>query len=408
MLASGGVSGYRARTITGFAHMTNPPSSPEIAAFQAIEISHRARQLRAQGRSVIHMEFGQPSDGAPAGAILAARTALDAPDMGYWESLPLRDRIARYYAEHDGVELDPRRILLTCGASPALVLALLAAFRAGSRVVTARPGYVAYRNTLRALEMVPVEVPCDAADRFQISARHIRAADPAPDGLIIASPANPTGTIIPPDELAEIAAACRARGIRIISDEIYHRLSYGAETHSLLRYDPDAVVINSFSKYYGMPGWRLGWVVCPADLVEPMRARAGNLFLTPPALSQYAALAAFDCEAELDARVDMYRQNRALLIDCLVRLGITDIAPSDGAFYIYASISHITDDSLGFCRRLLDDTGIATAPGLDFDPERGAHFIRFSYAISTAMTQDACARLTAWFAEGRAHAQGTP
>ncbi|PKP97814.1 MAG: aminotransferase [Alphaproteobacteria bacterium HGW-Alphaproteobacteria-13] len=371
--------------------------SRDIEAFRAIEISHLARQLSARGRSVIHMEFGQPSDGAPAGAVAAARAALDEPDMGYWESVPLRKRIARHYAEDYGVEVDAQRILLTCGASPALVLALLTAFAAGSRVMTARPGYVAYRNSLRALQMIPVEVECGAADRFQISARAIREADPKPDGLIVASPANPTGTIIPPAELAEIAEVCRVRGIRIISDEIYHRLSYGAETHSILQYDPDAFVINSFSKYYGMPGWRLGWIVCPQALVADVRARAGNLFLSPPSLSQQAALAAFDCEEELDARVAMYRRNRERLIACLAKLGITDIAPSDGAFYIYASIAHLTDDSLSFCKRLLEDTGVATAPGLDFDPDRGGRFIRFSYAVTTDMAREACTRIEAWF-----------
>ena len=379
--------------------MTELPPSSGIEPFRAIEISHLARQLRAKGRSVIHMEFGQPADGAPAGAVAAARTSLDEPDMGYWESVPLRQRIARHYADQYRVDVDPQRILLTCGASPALVLSLLTAFQAGSRVMTARPGYVAYRNSLRALHMIPVEVPCDAADRFQIAAHHIREAEPAPDGLIVASPANPTGTIIPPSQLAEIAAVCRERNVRIISDEIYHRLSYGAETHSVLQYEPDAFVINSFSKYYGMPGWRLGWVICPAALIGEMRARAGNLFLSPPSLSQQAALAAFDCEEELDARVDMYRRNRLLLIDCLTKLGITDIAPSDGAFYIYASIAHLTDDSLALCKRLLEDTGVATAPGLDFDPEGGARFIRFSYAVTTEMAQEACARIEAWFRE---------
>ena len=379
--------------------MTHSPPSRGIEPFRAIEISHLARQLAAQGRSVIHMEFGQPSEGAPAGAVAAARAALDQPDMGYWESVPLRKRIARHYAEAYGVAVDPQRILLTCGASPALVLALLTAFAAGSRVMTARPGYVAYRNSLRALQMIPVEIDCGAADRFQIGAHHIGSADPAPDGLILASPANPTGTIIPPAELAAIAAACRARGVRIISDEIYHRLSYGAETHSILQYDPDAFVINSFSKYYGMPGWRLGWIVCPLALVGDVRARAGNLFLSPPSLSQQAALAAFDCEAELDARVAMYRRNRELLIACLARLGITDIAPSDGAFYIYASIAHLTDDSLSLCKRLLNDTGVATAPGLDFDPDRGGCFIRFSYAVTTDMVREACTRIEAWFGD---------
>jgi len=378
--------------------MTHSPLSQGIAPFRAIEISHLARQLRAEGRSVIHMEFGQPSDGAPAGAVAAAKAALDEPDMGYWESVPLRQRIARHYGDHYGLDLDPQRILLTCGASPALVLALLTGFAAGSRVMTARPGYVAYRNSLRALGMVPVEIECGARDRFQIQARHIRDADPAPEGLIVASPANPTGTIIPPAALAELADACHSRGVRIISDEIYHRLSYGADTHSMLQYDPDAFVINSFSKYYGMPGWRLGWIVCPGGLVAEARARMGNLFLSPPALSQQAALAAFDCEEELDARVASYRRNRERLIECLARVGITDIAPSDGAFYIYASIAHLTDDSMSLCKRLLDETGVATAPGLDFDPERGSRFIRFSYAVSTELAEEACARLEAWFA----------
>jgi aspartate/methionine/tyrosine aminotransferase len=383
--------------------MTQPRTADAIEPFHAIELSQLAQKMRAAGAPVIHMEFGQPSEGAPAGAVAAAQQVLSSGDMlGYWESAALRERISRHYRAAYGVDVAPRRIVLTCGASPALVLALLTGFRAGSRVMTARPGYVAYRNSLRALEMTPIEIACGANDRFQIAARHIREAAPAPDGLIVASPANPTGTIIPPHELAEIATVCRERGVRIISDEIYHRLSYGIETQSILNHDDDAFVINSFSKYYGMPGWRLGWVICPEALVDAARARAGNLFLSPPALSQHAALAAFDCEPELDARVDVYRRNRERLLATLAGLGITDIAPSDGAFYVYASIAHLTDDSMAFCKRLLADTALATAPGIDFDPVNGHRFIRFSYALSAELVEEACRRLTDWFRSGAA------
>ena len=214
---------------------------------------------------------------------------------------------------------------------------------------------------------------------------------------ILASPANPTGTIIPPAELARIAALCRERGIRIISDEIYHGLSFGEPAHSMLEYAADAVIVNSFSKYYSMAGWRLGWIVVPPQLIETARARMGNLFLTPPVLAQRAGLAAFDCTDELDGHVASYRRNRQLLLDALPALGLARIAPPDGAFYIYADISHLTNDSLDFCQRLLRDTGVATAPGIDFDPVDGHRFIRFSFAVSTDRVEDAIARMVPWF-----------
>jgi aspartate/methionine/tyrosine aminotransferase len=369
----------------------------EIDSFRAIGISQLARRLRLEGRSIIHMEFGQPSAGAPAAAIAAAHRMLDADDEGYWESPKLCERIARYYREHDQVDIAPEQIILTCGASPALVLALTTAFAPGDRVMTARPGYVAYRNSLRALHMTPVEVDCGPEDRFQMTTRHVAGAASSLDGLIIASPANPTGTIIAPAEMAAIADACRDKGVRVVSDEIYHRLSYVDQPHSILRHAPDALVINSFSKYYGMPGWRLGWLVCPPDLLSAARARIGNLFLTPPSLSQHAALAAFDCDVELDARVKTYRENRATLIAALRSIGMADFAPPDGAFYIYTSVAHLTDDSEAFCRQLLLETGVATAPGVDFDPIRGREFIRFSFALTSDLVREACDRLVPWF-----------
>ena len=368
-----------------------------IDPFHAIAISREAHALEEQGRSILHMEFGQPSTGAPAEAIAVAHRVLDTEPMGYWESTALKQRIARHYADRHGVVVEAEQVLLTCGASPGLVLALTSLFAPGARVATARPGYVAYRNTLKALYLDPVEIACGPAERFQISADALARIDPAPDGLILASPANPTGTIIPPAELARIAALCQERGIRIISDEIYHGLSFGEPAHSMLEYAPDAVIVNSFSKYYSMAGWRLGWIVVPPQLIETARARMGNLFLTPPVLAQRAGLAAFDCTDELEGHVASYRRNRQLLLDALPALGLARIAPPDGAFYIYADISHLTNDSLGFCQRLLRDTGVATAPGIDFDPVDGHRFIRFSFAVSTDRVEDAIARMVPWF-----------
>jgi aspartate/methionine/tyrosine aminotransferase len=370
----------------------------QIDPFHAIAISRLAHQLSAQGRSIIHMEFGQPSTGAPAAAIAAAHQILDNDAMGYWESPALKARIAAHYGEAYGVDVDPEQIILTCGASPAFVLALSCLFAPGARVALARPGYVAYRNTLKALHLTPVELPCGEAERFQVTAEAIERLEPAPDGLIIASPANPTGTIIAADEMARIAAICARRGIALVSDEIYHGLSYTGPAESILQHAPDALVVNSFSKYFSMAGWRLGWLVVPLSLIEAARARMGNLFLTPPSLAQHAGLIAFDCREELEGHVQTYARNRQLLLEVLPELGLRRIAPPDGAFYIYADVSHLTDDSMAFCRALLLDTGVATAPGIDFDPVGGHGFMRFSFAVSTDRIEDAIARITPWFA----------
>ncbi len=369
-----------------------------IEPFHAIGISRLAHQLKEEGRSIIHMEFGQPSTGAPAAAIARSHEVLDSDGLGYWESPALRERIARHYADGYGVTVEPDRIVLTCGASPALVLALLSAFEPGDRVALARPGYVAYRNTLKALRMEPVEIACGPEDRFQLTAAHLAALDPAPKGVIIASPANPTGTIIEPAELERIAAVCRERGIRIVSDEIYHGLSYVGPCRSMLAFEPTALIVNSFSKYFSMVGWRLGWLLAPRDLIADARAYVGNLFLTAPSLSQHAGLVAMDCRDELEGHVEVYRRNRALLLDALPGLGLREIAPPDGAFYIYASVAHLTDDSLEFCKQMLRDTGVATASGVDFDPVEGRRFIRISFAVSTPEVEEALRRMTPWFA----------
>jgi aspartate/methionine/tyrosine aminotransferase len=369
-----------------------------IDPFHAIAISRLAHRLSAQGRSIIHMEFGQPSTGAPRDAIAAAHRVLDGDAMGYWESPALKARIARHYRERYGVGIDPEQVILTCGASPALVLALACLFAPGDRVALARPGYVAYRNTLKALHIAPVELACGETERYQVNAAMLERLDPAPAGLIVASPANPTGTIIPPDELGAIAEVCRRRGIRIVSDEIYHGLSYTGPTHSMIETEPEALVVNSFSKYFSMAGWRLGWLVVPPALIEAARARMGNLFLTPPSLSQHAGLIAMDCRDELEGHRDTYARNRALLLEALPAIGLRRIAPPDGAFYVYADIGHLTDDSLGFCTQLLEDTGVATAPGVDFDPVDGHRFMRISFAVATDQVQEAIARMKPWFA----------
>ena len=378
----------------------------EIEPFHAIALSRAAHRLKTQGRSIIHMEFGQPSTGAPREAIAAAHRVLDADPMGYWESPALRMRIAAHYREAYGLEIAADRLILTCGASPALLLALASTFSPGDRVALARPGYVAYRNTLRALHMTPVEIGCGPEVRYQLTAAALAALDPPPAGVILASPANPTGTVIAGDELAAIAQVCRARAIRIVSDEIYHGLSYVAPARSLLEFASDALVINSFSKYFSMAGWRLGWLVAAPGEVERARAYVGNLFLTPPSLSQHAALAAMDCEGELEGHVQTYRRNRALLLAALPELGLDAIAPPDGAFYIYADVGRFTGDSLDFCTRLLEDTGVATAPGLDFDPVDGRRFMRFSFAVSTAEVEEALRRLRPWFAARGVERQG--
>lgn len=372
--------------------------SARIDPFHAIAISGVAHQLKSEGRSVIHMEFGQPSTGAPAAAIAAAHRVLDSDPMGYWQSAPLKAAIAGRYDTLYGVKVAPEQITLTCGASPALVLALASTFKPGDRIALARPGYVAYRNTLKALHMEPVELACGPAERFQITAAQIAALDPAPAGIIVASPANPTGTIIPADELAALAQVCRARGIKIVSDEIYHGLSYVGPVRSMLEFEPAALVVNSFSKYFSMAGWRLGWLLSPPDHVETAVAYMGALFLTPPSLAQHAALAAMECQAELEGHVAVYAANRALLLEALPRLGLADIAPPDGAFYIYADVGHLTQDSLSFCQDLLRDTGVATAPGIDFDPVDGHRFIRMSFAVSTPEIEDAIGRMVPWFA----------
>jgi aspartate/methionine/tyrosine aminotransferase len=376
-------------------------AADRVAPFYAVEINRLANARERAGLPVIHMEVGQPSAGAPAAAIAAGQRALAECPQGYWESGALAERIDAHYRAAYGIAPGSSRIVLTMGASAALVLAMSVLFSPGERVALPRPGYPAHRNVLHALGLEPVELPCGAATRFQPTAAMVAALDPAPAGLILTSPSNPTGTMIPDTELAAIALVCAARGIRILSDETYHGIAYGGPAHTILEYAPEAVVVNTFSKYWCMTGWRLGWAVVPETLAETMRRFAGNLFLAPPTLAQHVALAAMDQQSELEAHVGTYARNRELLADALHGLGIARIAPPDGAFYLYADVGHLTRDSLAFCRELLDATGVALNTGRDFDGVDGDRYIRISFAVSTDETLRAIERLDGWLRRRR-------
>ncbi len=370
-----------------------------IPPFIVMDVLRAANARAARGEEVLHLEVGQPATPAPAGVRAAAKAALDDARLGYTDAfgLPaLRARIARHCHDAYGVAVDPARIVVTTGSSGAFLLSFLAAFDPGDRVALAAPGYPAYRNILAALGVEPVLLACDAAHRFQPTPELLERVEGRLDGLIVASPSNPTGTMLRRAELAALADYCAARALRLISDEIYHGITYGEPAVSALELSAEAIVINSFSKYYSMTGWRLGWMVLPEALLRPIECLAQNLFISPPTLSQIAAETAFDCQLELDGHVARYARNRALLLEALPKAGFDRLAPADGAFYLYADIARLTNDSEDFCRRMLAETGVAATPGVDFDPERGSRFLRFSFAGSETDMAAAAARLQRW------------
>ncbi len=368
----------------------------DVPPFYAGKIGRQANDQAHAGETIIRMHYGQPTAGTPPAAKAAARRALEADPTGYVESRALMERIARHYRESYRLDVDPNCITLTNGASAALVAVFAALFEPGDRIGVGRPGYPPYRNAVRALGREVVEIDCGADVGFRLEAAAIERIRPKLHGLVVASPANPTGAMLDRAGLAALAAACRRKGIRLVSDEIYHGISFGERAVSALEVDPDAVVINSFSKLYRMPGWRLGWIVAPPEVTARLSPYVVNFFLTPPTLAQYAALAAFDDTAELERSVATYRVNRDLLLDGLKELGIDRIARPDGAFYLYADVGHLTRDSLLFCQELLRGTGIATAPGIDFDTRDGSRFIRFSFAVSTPEVERALELLGPW------------
>ena len=392
-----------------------------VPPFHAMAMSRWASEREAAGAPVLHLEVGQPSTPAPHAARLAAIRALEAGEaLGYTNSgglMSLRRRIARHYHDWYSVDIDPAEVLVVGGASAGFTLAFAAAFDGGDRVGVIEPGYPCYRNTLLALGIEPVPIAVDATSRGAPTAELLEAARPL-DGLIVASPSNPTGTVLNTAALAEIVTWCADRDVQLISDEIYHGIVFDGRADTVRSLTNDAVVINSFSKYFSMTGWRIGWMLVPPHLADAVERLQQNLYICAPHVSQVAGLAAFDCTAELDGHVARYRTNRQLLLDGLATAGITDVAAADGAFYVYADVGHLLagpnatqpdsmqpdsmqpdsmqPDSMQLCRRWLDELGVACTPGLDFDLARGHRTVRFSYAGDGGDLLQACRRIAEW------------
>ena len=370
-----------------------------VDPFIVMDVMEAARAAEAAGRHIIHMEVGQPGTPAPQGARDALARAMDSDALGYTVALglpALRARIAQLYGEWYGVDLDPARVVVTSGSSGAFILAFTALFDSGDKVGIGAPGYPSYRQILRALGMQPVDLPTSAANRFQPVAADFAGMDLA--GLMVASPANPTGTMLDKPALSALIHAAQGAGAAFISDEIYHGIEYEAKAVTALEVSDDVYVINSFSKYFSMTGWRVGWMVVPPDHVRIIERIAQNMFICPPHASQIAALAAMECTDELQANMAVYRENRRLMLEGLPKAGFDRIAPPDGAFYVYADVSHLTDDSRAFAAEILETAGVAVTPGLDFDPARGGGTLRFSCARATADIVEGLARLQTFMA----------
>ena len=371
----------------------------DVDPFIVMDVMEAARKAEKAGRSIVHMEVGQPGTGAPKAAIEQLGSALSEP-LGYTVGLglpELREKIARLYDEWYGVELDPNRVVVTAGASGAFLLAFSALFDNGERVGLGLPSYPSYRQILRAVGLTPVEMPTTADARFQPVPRDVAAH--TLDGLIVASPANPTGTMLNLEEISALSEACQSAGAAFISDEIYHGIDYDKKPVTALQATDEVYVVNSFSKYFSMTGWRVGWMVVPDDHVRRVERLAQNMFICAPHASQWLALAAMDCDAELQANLSVYAENRRLMLEGLPKAGFTKFAPPDGAFYVYADVSDYTDDALSFASEILDKAGVAVTPGLDFDPNEGRHWLRFSYARSTTDIIEGLERLKHFMSE---------
>jgi aspartate/methionine/tyrosine aminotransferase len=376
-------------------------SRSDIAPFIVMDVMQAAAEREAKGQRVIHMEVGQPATPAPRAARARVAAEMERSTLGYTVALgmpELRQRISGLYRSWYGLDVDPGRIVVTSGSSAAFLLSFLSLFDVGATVGLPSPGYPCYRHILTALGVKSHLLETTAADRWMPTAAQIEtAADKYRlAGLLLASPNNPTGTMLTPERLAEIGAVCRAKGLWFISDEIYHGLTWGVPQDTALRHAPDAIVINSFSKYFSMTGWRVGWMVVPEKLVRTVERLAQNLYICPPTVAQVAALGAFDGIEELEAHRRVYSANRDLLLAELPKAGLGKLVPADGAFYLYADVSDFTSDSLAFTKQMLDETGVAATPGLDFDPARGGRFVRFSYAGATTEMVEAAQRLQAW------------
>src|SRR5215471_2535063 len=373
----------------------------EVPPFMVMDVMAAAARIEAAGGHVIHMEVGQPAASAPKTAIAAAHAALQAGRIDYTSALgipSLRERIARHYRDAYGCDVSAERIVVTTGSSGGFILAFLSMFEPGDRVAVTVPGYPPYRHILSALGCEPVLIQTSGDTRHALSAEALLAAHRKTPlrGVLVGSPANPTGTMMSREALASLIAAAESAGIRFISDEIYHGLDYAFPAATAAALSPQALVINSFSKYFCMTGWRVGWMVVPEPLVRPIERLQQNLSISVPTLSQIAAEAAFDGREEMEAIKRGYEENRRILIDGLPRAGLTKFLPADGAFYLYADVSDFTADSFEFAKAMLEKAGVAATPGVDFDPIHGRAFIRFSYARSAEEMREAVTRIAAW------------
>ena len=381
--------------------LINPSARSDVPPFMVMDVMAAAARMEAAGSRVIHLEVGQPAAAAPASAIAAAHTALASGRLRYTETLgiaTLRARIARHYEETYGVAIDPGRVVVTTGSSAGFVLAFLALFESGDRVAVALPGYPPYRHILSALGCEAVPIETTQATRWAITPEMLLAAHRKGPlkGVLVASPANPTGTMMQAEALRDLISAAESEGIRVISDEIYHGLDYAFPAETAARLSENCVIINSFSKYFCMTGWRIGWMVVPEPLVRPLDRLQGNLAVSVPTLSQIAAEAAFDGRAEMETVKHGYEENRRILLEGLPRAGFDKFLPVDGAFYLYADVSRFSDDSFEFAKRMLAQTHVAATPGVDFDPVKGRHFIRFCYAGAAGEMHEAVDRLANW------------
>lgn len=374
-----------------------------VPPFIVMDVLHASAQRAATGKPVYHLAAGQPSLGVPPAVTEGLKDILDRDPIGYTVSLglpELRNRIAAHYKATQGVEIPAERIVVTTGSSGGFILAFASCFNAGDRVGLAMPGYPAYPSILQSLGIEPVRIPVGPDSRYQPTVEVLEQLGEKLDGLIVASPSNPTGTIMPPEDLERLCQWCDANDVRLISDEIYHGITFDQPAVTTARYSDSAVLINSFSKYFCMTGWRLGWLVVPEDMVRPLECLTQNMFISAPTLSQHAGILVFDHIDEFERRVQDYAANRDLLLKAFPDAGITRFAPPDGAFYLYTDLSHLTNDSLAFCQKMLAETGIAAAPGVDFDPVNGSHCVRFSFARDLEHMTAAVDALSSWLRKG--------
>jgi aspartate/methionine/tyrosine aminotransferase len=383
--------------------LLSPSARSDVPPFMVMDVMAAAARIEAAGGHVVHLEVGQPAEPAPKTAIAAAHAALDSMRIDYTAALgipSLRERIARHYRDAYACEVDPERIIVTTGSSGGFILAFLAMFEPGDRVAVTVPGYPPYRHILTALGCEPVLIETTGDDRHALSPEALLAAHRKKrlNGVLVASPANPTGTMMTGTALRALIGVAEGEGIRFISDEIYHGLDYAFPAVTAASLSPHALIINSFSKYFCMTGWRVGWIVAPETLVRPIERLQQNLSISVPTLSQFAAAAAFDGRDEMEAVKRGYEENRRILIEGLPKAGLDKFLPADGAFYLYADVSKFTDDSLAFTRKMLEEAHVAATSGVDFDPIHGRSFVRFSYARSAADMKEAVARITRWLA----------